>query len=131
MSPVICGAFRLFDSSGNFYGQAQALLGMTPGRYRAGGEGMHIRFAVGESSLGAILVASTEQQGVCAILLGDEPEALLRDLEDRFPRAELLGGDAAFERLVAQVVGLVEKPALGLSLPLDARGTAFQQRVVR
>jgi AraC family transcriptional regulator of adaptative response/methylated-DNA-[protein]-cysteine methyltransferase len=66
---------------------------------------------------------------VCAILLGDDPAALVRDLQDRFPRADLIGGDRAFEQLVAKVVGFVEAPALGLNLPLDVRGTAFQQRV--
>ncbi len=83
---------------------------------------------MGQCSLGAILVAATEQ-GVCAILLGDEPEALVRQLQDRFPKAELLGGDAGFEQWVARVVGFVEAPRLGLDLPLDVRGTAFQQRV--
>jgi AraC family transcriptional regulator of adaptative response/methylated-DNA-[protein]-cysteine methyltransferase len=61
--------------------------------------------------------------------LGDDADALVRALQDRFPRAELVGGDAAFERTVAQVVGLVEEPRAGLSLSLDIRGTAFQQRV--
>jgi len=62
-------------------------------------------------------------------LIGEDPDALARDLQDRFPRACLIGGDPAYERLVAQVVGLVEAPALGLDLPLDVRGTAFQRRV--
>ena len=117
-----------FNSSGRFYGQAVALLGMTPTRFRAGGTDTTIRFAVGECSLGSILVAASDQ-GVCAILLGDDPEVLVRDLQDRFPRAQLIGGDAEFEGLVARVVGLVEAPGLGLDLPLDVRGTAFQQRV--
>ncbi len=117
-----------FNSSGRFYGQAAALLGMTPTRFRAGGTDTTIRFAVGECSLGSILVAASDQ-GVCAILLGDDPEVLVRDLQDRFPRAQLIGGDAEFEGLVARVVGLVEAPGLGLDLPLDVRGTAFQQRV--
>jgi AraC family transcriptional regulator of adaptative response/methylated-DNA-[protein]-cysteine methyltransferase len=101
---------------------------MTPSRYRAGGTDTDIRFAIGECSLGAILVAASEV-GVCAILIGDDPDALARDLQDRFPRAELIGGDPGFEQLVAKVVGLVEAPGLGLDLPLDVRGTAFQQRV--
>jgi AraC family transcriptional regulator of adaptative response/methylated-DNA-[protein]-cysteine methyltransferase len=117
-----------FNSSGRFYGQSAALLGMTPTRFRAGGADTTIRFAVGECSLGSILVAVSEQ-GVCAILLGDDPEILVRDLQDRFPRARLIGGDAEFEDLVARVIGLVEAPALGLDLPLDVRGTAFQRRV--
>jgi AraC family transcriptional regulator of adaptative response/methylated-DNA-[protein]-cysteine methyltransferase len=106
------------------------MLGMTPTAFRRGGLHEDIRFAVGQCSLGAVLVASTEK-GVCAIMLGDDPEALLRDLQDRFPAAELIGGDGDFEALVAQVVGLVETPGLPLDLPLDVRGTAFQERVWR
>jgi AraC family transcriptional regulator of adaptative response/methylated-DNA-[protein]-cysteine methyltransferase len=117
-----------FNSSGRFYAGSTAMLGMTPGRYRAGGTGEALRFAVGQSSLGAILVASSDK-GVAAILIGDDPDALVRDLQDRFPKAQLVGADAAYEALVARVVGFVEAPALGLDLPLDVRGTAFQQRV--
>lgn len=117
-----------FNSNGRFYEKSGELLGMTPTDYRAGGANAEIRFAVGECSLGAILVARSAK-GVCAILLGDEPEALVRDLQDRFARARLIGGEAAFEELVAKVVGFVEAPGLGLDLPLDVRGTAFQQRV--
>jgi AraC family transcriptional regulator, regulatory protein of adaptative response / methylated-DNA-[protein]-cysteine methyltransferase len=117
-----------FNSSGRFYEKSDEMLGMTPTDYRAGGAHAAIRFAVGESSLGSILVAKS-QKGVCAILMGDDPDILVRDLQDRFPRARLIGGDAEFEGLVARVVGLIEAPALGLDLPLDVRGTAFQQRV--
>lgn len=117
-----------FNSSGRFYAGAASILGMTPGDYRAGGSGATIRFAVGESTLGTVLVASSER-GVCAILMGDAPEALVRDLQDRFPKATLVGGDADYEALVARVVAFVEAPAGGLDLPLDVRGTAFQQRV--
>jgi len=119
-----------FNSSGRFYAAAAQLLGMTPMRFRSGAPGQEIRFAVGECSLGAILVAASEK-GVCAILLGDDPDALVRDLQDRFPKARLIGGDAGFERWVATVVGFVEAPRIGLDLPLDLRGTAFQQRVWR
>jgi len=101
---------------------------MKPAQYRAGGVDARIEFAIGQTSLGAILVARS-QRGVCAISLGDDPDALLRELQDRFPRAELIGGDPGFEQLVAQVVGLIEQPNLGIDLPLDVRGTAFQQRV--
>ncbi len=117
-----------FNSSSRFYETAAARLGMTPTAVRRGGEGASIRFAVGEASLGAVLVAATNR-GVCAIMLGDDPDLLVRQLQDRFPRAELRGGDAAFERMVARVVGLVEAPGERLDLPLDIRGTAFQQRV--
>jgi AraC family transcriptional regulator, regulatory protein of adaptative response / methylated-DNA-[protein]-cysteine methyltransferase len=117
-----------FNSNGRFYAASSDLLGMTPKAFRAGGRGNVIRFALGECSFGAILVAATEK-GVCAIEFGDDPDALLRGLEDRFPQAQLVGGDKAFEQLVAKVVGFVEAPAQGLDLPLDIRGTAFQRRV--
>jgi AraC family transcriptional regulator of adaptative response/methylated-DNA-[protein]-cysteine methyltransferase len=117
-----------YNSNGRFYENADGLLGMTPTAWRAGGADTDIRFAIGECALGAILVAQSER-GVCAIALGDDPEALVRELQDQFPQARLLGGDAAFEQLVARVVGFVEAPGLGLDLPLDVRGTAFQQRV--
>ena len=117
-----------FNSNGRFYETARAVLGMTPTRYRAGGVDEELRFAVGQSSLGAILVASSAK-GVASILIGDDPDTLVRDLQDRFPKARLVGGDADYEALVARVVGFVEQPTLGLDLPLDVRGTAFQQRV--
>ena len=117
-----------FNSGGRFYEESGRILGMTPSSYRAGGSRSEIRFAVGECSLGSILVAHSGK-GVCAIFLGDDPDALVRDLQDRFPSATLIGGDAGFEQLVAKVVGFVEAPGIGLDLPLDVRGTAFQQRV--
>ena len=117
-----------YSSSGRFYDESNQLLGMTPSSYRAGGVDTEMRFAVGQCSLGAILVAASER-GVCAIFLGDDPEVLTRELQDGFPKATLVGGDAEFEQWVAKVVGLVESPGRGLDLPLDVRGTAFQQRV--
>jgi len=117
-----------FNSSGRFYEKSTGLLGMTPSQYRAGGANEEIRFAVGETALGAILVASS-WKGVAAILLGDDPDELVRNLQDRFPKAHLIGADRKYEALVARVVGFVEMPEIGLDLPLDVRGTAFQQRV--
>ena len=117
-----------FKSSGRFYAIASEVLGMTPTRFRSGGAGTSMHVAVGECWLGSVLVAATGN-GVCAILLGDDADGLLRDLQDRFPKTQLVCGDRDFERLVTSVVGLVEAPALGLDLPLDIRGTAFQQRV--
>jgi AraC family transcriptional regulator of adaptative response/methylated-DNA-[protein]-cysteine methyltransferase len=117
-----------FNSSGRFYEKSTGILGMTPSQYRAGGANEEIRFAVGQSSLGAILVASSKK-GVAAILLGDDVEELVRNLQDRFPKARLIGADQNYEALVARVVGFVEAPEIGLDLPLDVRGTAFQQRV--
>lgn len=117
-----------YASTGRFYADTTGMLGMTPSDFRSGGGRREIHFAIGQSTLGAILVARSEL-GVCAILLGDDPEVLLRDLQARFSKATLIGGDAGFEAVVARVVGFVEAPKLGLDLPLDIRGTAFQQRV--
>ncbi len=117
-----------FGSSGRFYATSSAMLGMQPTVFQSGGRGEAIRFAVAQCSLGALLVAATEK-GVSAILLGDDPEFLVKDLQRRFSKATLIGGDESFDRLVATVVGFIEKPDDGLALPLDIRGTAFQQRV--
>ena len=117
-----------YNSSSRFYEKSNKLLGMTPSDYRAGGANTDIRFAAGECSLGSILVASSDR-GVCAIFLGDDPDALVRELQDLFPHSNLIGDDSQFEQLVAKVVGFIEAPAIGLHLPLDIRGTAFQQRV--
>lgn len=117
-----------FRSSSRFYEQANEMLGMTPTAYKNGGQDAEIRFAVAQCSLGAILVAQSTK-GVCAITMADDAPELVRDLQDRFPKANLIGGDASFENLVAHVVGFVEAPRLGLDLPLDIRGTAFQERV--
>ena len=117
-----------FNSSGRFYEKSTNILGMTPTTYRSGGANEEIRFAVAQCSLGALLVASSNK-GVAAILLGNYPDELVRSLQDRFPKADLIGADSDYEALIAQVVGFIEAPSLGLDLPLDIRGTAFQQRV--
>jgi AraC family transcriptional regulator of adaptative response/methylated-DNA-[protein]-cysteine methyltransferase len=117
-----------YQSSAPFYSDSKKRLGMTPTIYRKGGSGTRIQFALGETSLGSILVAASKK-GLCAILLGEDPAHLLADLEDRFPQADLQPGDSSFDQWVAEVVGLVEHPEIGLDLPLDIRGTAFQQRV--
>ncbi|WP_332674882.1 methylated-DNA--[protein]-cysteine S-methyltransferase [Aromatoleum sp.] len=116
------------NSDRRFNADAGHLHGMPATRPRAGTTDTEIRFAVGECSLGAVLVAQSER-GICAILIGDDPDALTRDLQDRFPRAQLIRGGAGFEQTVARIVAFVEAPHLGLDLPLDLRGTAFQQRV--
>lgn len=117
-----------FNSAGRFYATANAVLGMTPTAFRAGGASTTIRFAVGPCSLGHVLVAASDK-GIVAILLGDEPEPLIRDLEARFPSATLVGADRAFERLAGRAIASVETPGKALDLPLDIRGTAFQHRV--
>ncbi|ROL69990.1 bifunctional transcriptional activator/DNA repair enzyme protein Ada [Pseudomonas chlororaphis] len=117
-----------FNSNSRFYETADQVLGMKPSDYRAGGANSDIRFAVGQCSLGAILVAQSSR-GVCAILLGDDPNDLVHELQDKFPRANLQGAEPDFEQLIAHVVGFIEAPGIGLNLPLDLRGTAFQERV--
>lgn len=117
-----------YPSTGRFYAHSTEVLGMTPTTWRAGGADTDIRFAIGQSTLGAILVAASPR-GVCAIALGDDPEQLAHNLQNRFPHARLIGAERDFEDWVARVVGFVEAPGSGLELPLDIRGTAFQQRV--
>ncbi len=117
-----------FNSAAPFYASSSQTLGMTPTNFSAGGANTIIRFALGKCTLGNILVAATDK-GVCAISLGDDPEILVRELQDQFPRAEFIGDDSQFKTIVSLVVGFVEAPALGLQLPLDVRGTVFQHRV--
>lgn len=117
-----------FPSNGRFYAKAGETLGMTPTTFRKGGTGTSIRFAVGDCALGSVLVAAT-QTGVCAILLGDDPDLLVRELQHRFPHAELIGADKSFEQTVARVIGCIDAPTTPFDLPLDVSGTAFQQKV--
>ena len=117
-----------YQSSSRFYAQANQRLGMTASERRAGAPRSIIHFAIAQCSLGAILLAQS-QLGICAILLGDDPALLLKQLQDQFPKADLRGDEQAFEQQMAAVISLIDQPQLGLDLPLDIRGTAFQQRV--
>jgi AraC family transcriptional regulator of adaptative response/methylated-DNA-[protein]-cysteine methyltransferase len=117
-----------YGSSSRFYERSTASLGMIPSVYRRGAAGAQIRFAIGDCSLGKVLVAATAR-GLCAILLADDPNALLRDLQQRFSKAQLIAGGPDFQDWVARVTALVEQPGRDLDLPLDVRGTAFQHRV--
>lgn len=117
-----------YNSNGRFYSSGAKRLGMTPSSYRAGGSGVAMRFAVGDCCLGSVLVAATER-GVCAIMLGDDPDQLVRELQDRFGKAKLAAGDGRFEHWIAKIVGFLNTPSIGLDLPLDIKGTAFQERV--
>ncbi len=117
-----------YSSSSRFYETCAPALGLKPGSFAKGGSGETILFAVGECSLGSILIAAT-QKGICAIQLGDAPEPLIEALQKRFPKADLIGGGADFERVAAHVVGLVEEPKRAFDLPLHVRGTVFQHRV--
>lgn len=113
-----------YNAPSRAYADAEARLGMTPSAWRRGGEGVTIRYTVTDSSLGPMLVAATDK-GLCRISF-DEDAAALRA---RFPNADIQQGDADFAVLVAQVVMLVDHPARAASLPLDVKGTAFQQAV--
>lgn len=117
-----------FNSNSRFYEASNQILGMKPKEYKAGGEKLNIVFALGECALGSILVAKSER-GICAISLGDDPDTLIQNFQDQYPKANLIGGNAEFEKIVAHVVGFVESPGLEFGLPLDIRGTVFQERV--
>ena len=119
-----------YSSASRFYETAQARLGMTPSARRRGGQGEAIRYAISDCSLGRVLVAATDK-GVCAIAFDDADQDLRAWLLDAFPNATLAQGDEAFEALVETVIALVETPQRGQNLPLDLRGTAFQERVWR
>ncbi len=117
-----------YNSNSQFYADSQKILGMKPKKYKAGGKDMDIYFAIGETTLGSILVAQSER-GICAITLGDDPQQLLNELQEKFPNANLIGGDKIYEDTVAQVIGFIESPTPTFNLPLDIRGTVFQQKV--
>ncbi len=117
-----------FNSTGRFYENASALLGMSPDRYRKGGAGEHIRYAVESCTLGWVVIAAT-RQGICAIEFGDTAQTLASQVQARFPRAQFEPPDAEFTRWVARVIGYIEQPRGVLDLPLDLQGTVFQHRV--
>ena len=117
-----------YGSSARLHEQSDAALGMQPGRYRTGGAGETIRVACDAATLGRVLVASTAR-GLVAILLGDDDTSLRHELQRRFPRARIDDAEPAFADTVVRVIAMVDDPSRGLDLPLDIRGTAFQQRV--
>ena len=117
-----------YGSASRFYETLAPKLGLKPGAYTKGGAGEVIRFAVGECSLGSILVAATEK-GICAIELGEEPASAGGRVAAAVPERDTYRGRRGFEEIVAAAVGLVEDPSRGLGLPLHVRGTAFQLKV--
>lgn len=117
-----------FNSNGRFYAESSRLLGMTPKKFSQGAPGETIRFTIAPCSLGFVLVA-TSAKGICAIALGDSKAKLAGELPALFPEAHLMPGERELRGVVAKVVRLVERPRLGLDLPLDVRGTIFQQKV--
>ena len=130
-SPVTTALFDSeFSSSSRLYEDADGQFGMSPGRYRRGGAGMTIRYLVAESPLGALLVAATGK-GICSVKLGDDPSALLKDLQAEFPAADFQEGEKALRGWLGLVLEYLEGERLGLDLPLDIQATAFQRRVWR
>lgn len=117
-----------FNSSSRFYEKSTGMLGMTPTAFKAGGQGEAISVSITACSLGLLLVAATEK-GICSIQFGDSEAELIAALRQRFPKAEISSGKPQFEELVARTVAYIERPQTGFNLPLDIRGTAFQQRV--
>jgi len=117
-----------FNSGSRFYEKAPQMLGMTPGQFRAGGAGVPIRYAVANSALGPAIVAATDR-GICSVRFGDSESALIEELRSDFPRAEIMPTDSAFDEWVRGVVACIDDPKAAHDLPLDIRGTAFQQRV--
>lgn len=117
-----------FPTSSSYYRHADDILGMTAQRYRQGGKSSDIHYSTGECSLGRCLVAMSER-GICAVLLGDDDDTLLAELQQTLPAARYLAADAASSEQIATVIARLNQPGGTLSLPLDIRGTAFQQQV--
>jgi AraC family transcriptional regulator, regulatory protein of adaptative response / methylated-DNA-[protein]-cysteine methyltransferase len=117
-----------FGSSSRFYENADAMLGMKPRAYKAGGQGEVIRVGVRSCALGLVLVAATER-GVCTIEFGDDAQELQMRVSKRFPHSLLLKEDAQFDAWLEKILAHIQAPATALDLPLDIRGTAFQQQV--
>ena len=117
-----------FGSSSRFHAAAKDHLGMQAHTFRNGGKNERIRYALGDSSLGRVLVAETDR-GLCTILFGEDDDVLVTDLHARFAHAECISDDAALATHLASVIALVDDPAHARDLPLDIRGTAFQQKV--
>lgn len=117
-----------YGSESRVYEKTGELLGMTPGALRRGGKGEVIRTAFADCPFGRLLIGATDR-GVCFIGFAEPDEALLGDLRQRFPHAQLIADDAALASALQAVLRFLEEPKQALDLPLDLRGTAFQQRV--
>jgi AraC family transcriptional regulator of adaptative response/methylated-DNA-[protein]-cysteine methyltransferase len=117
-----------FTSARQFYDISNEVLGMTPSRFKAGAEAIEIAFVTGRCSLGHVLAAGTHK-GLCAVLLGDDPAALLADLHSRFPKANVRPADKSAAKMLAHVIAQIDQTPSAADLPLDIQGTAFQRRV--
>ena len=117
-----------FSSSSRAYESIPAQLGMTPSAFRRGGEGVEIQYTIVATELGKLLVATTPR-GVCAVRFGESEAELLRELKRDFSAAEITRDDKALATIANQVKQLVNGSTTPLNIPLDLRGTAFQQMV--
>ncbi len=117
-----------FGSNSRFYERSDTMLGMKPAAFRDGGNAADIVYAIGACSLGLVLVARGEK-GICAIMLGDDAAVLAQEINARFAKARSMEANAELSDVLAKVVALVEAPARDFDLPLDIRGTLFQQKV--
>ncbi len=117
-----------FPDSSSYYRKADQTLGMTAKQFRKGGDNVSVRYTLADCSLGRCLVAESER-GICAILLGDDDATLVADLHELFPAAQDMPADTDFQQRVREVIAAINARDAPLSLPLDIRGTAFQQQV--
>jgi AraC family transcriptional regulator of adaptative response/methylated-DNA-[protein]-cysteine methyltransferase len=117
-----------YGSSSRVYERSDAQLGMTPAAYQKGGKGMKLDYTIAKSPLGKVLVAATER-GISAVYLGGDERALLAELRDEYPRAQIAPARGSYQQWVGEIVRQIEGRPSGLDLPLDVQGTAFQRRV--
>jgi AraC family transcriptional regulator, regulatory protein of adaptative response / methylated-DNA-[protein]-cysteine methyltransferase len=117
-----------YNSASRFYEISNRMLGMTPGAFRARGMARDIQFVLGECRLGSILIAIGER-GICSILIGDDPDVLVRALEHDFAKANLARAEGEVEGRVGELVSAVGTPASSLDLPPDIQAAVFQYRV--
>jgi AraC family transcriptional regulator of adaptative response/methylated-DNA-[protein]-cysteine methyltransferase len=117
-----------YGSSSRLYEKTNAHLGMTPASYRKGGEGMHIGYTVANSSLGKVLVGTTER-GVSAVYLGEKEGPLVEALRKEYPRAEITRAEGGSEAWLKEILQRIDGSAPRMDLPLDVKATAFQRRV--
>lgn len=117
-----------FTSASQLYSQSSAKLGMTPGNWRQGGEGIKVRFATAASPVGRVLVAATDK-GVCSVLLGDDDRELEAALRKELPKASVEPAGPALNSWIQEVVGRVSGDSPQRELPIDTPGTDFQRRV--
>lgn len=117
-----------FPDSSSYFRKADETLGMTAKQFRHGGENLAVRYALADCELGRCLVAESER-GICAILLGDDDATLISELQQMFPAADNAPADLMFQQHVREVIASLNQRDTPLTLPLDIRGTAFQQQV--